>query len=170
MNCEINVSEATLQALPAIKPRPGDSSDAINDEELCANLSEEEIAIAISQLKNGRAPGMDGISAEMLKLGGEESVRWLKAISDGIWKEDSIPGDWKRQLLIPLHKKGNHSMCDNYRGIALLSIPSKVFAKAILNRLKPRAELLLRESQCSFHQGRGCVDLLFSLRILMEKA
>ena len=45
-----------------------------------------------------------------------------------------------------------------------------MFAKAILNRLKPRAEQLLRESQCSFRRGRGCADQLFSLRMLMEKA
>ena len=60
--------------------------------------------------------------------------------------------------------------CDNYRGIALLSIPGKVFTKAILNRLKPIAEQLLRESQCGFHRGRGCADQLFSVRLLMEKA
>ena len=47
---------------------------------------------------------------------------------------------------------------------------SKIFAKAMLNRLKPRADLLLRESKCSFRPGRGCADQLFSLRILMEKA
>ena len=71
---------------------------------------------------------------------------------------------------MPLHKKGSRTSCDNYRGIALLSVPGKVFAKAILNRLKPRAEQLLRESQCSFRRGRGCADQLFSLRMLMEKA
>ena len=55
-------------------------------------------------------------------------------------------------------------------GIALLSIPCKVFAKAILNRLKPRAESMLRENQCGFRKGRGCADQLFTLRILTEKA
>ena len=54
-------------------------------------------------------------------------------------------------------------------GIAFLSILGKVFAKAILHRLKPRAELLLRESQCNFRQGRGCADQLFSLRIMIKK-
>jgi hypothetical protein len=69
-----------------------------------------------------------------------------------------------------LHKKGSRTTCDNYRGIALLSIPGKVFAKAILNRLKPRAEQLLHEGQYGFRRGRGCADQLFSLRVLMEKA
>ena len=113
---------------------------------------------------------MDGITAEVIKLGGIVSVAWFKSLFDDIWKKEVLPDDWKNQLLIPLHKKGSHSICDNYRGIALLSIPSKVFTKAILNHLKPHSELLLRESQCGFRNGRGCVDQLFSLRTLMEKA
>ena len=70
-------------------------------------------------------------------------------------------------MIIPIHKKGSR---DNYRGIALLSTPSKVFAKVILNRLKPWAEAHLCENQCGFRSGRSCADHLFTLRILMEKA
>ena len=44
-----------------------------------------------------------------------------------------------------------------------------MFATVILNWLKPRAEQLLRESQCGFRRGRGCADQLFSLRVLMDK-
>ena len=45
-----------------------------------------------------------------------------------------------------------------------------MFAKAILNWLKPRAERLLCESQCDFHRDRGYADQLFSIRVLMETA
>ena len=113
---------------------------------------------------------MDGISLEMLSLGGGETIRWLKLILDIIWETESVPKDWRSQLLVPLHKNGSRTICDNYHGIAVLSIPGKVFAKAILNRLKTRAEQFLRESQCGFCQGRECADQLFSLQVLMEKA
>ena len=89
--------------------------------------------MAISQLRGGRAPGLDGITVEMIKLGGAESVRWFKSLFDAVWQEECVPDDWKNQLLIPLHKKGCRAICDNYRGIALLSTPSKVFTRAILN-------------------------------------
>ena len=169
VNCGVKVSEASLENLPVISPsvHPGEPPDL---DDLCAPLSEEEICTAISQLKNGRAPGMDGITAEMIKLGGAESVRWFKSLFDAIWYEKKVPEDWKSQLLIPLHKKGSRTICDNYRGIALLSTPSKVFTKAILNRVKPRTEPLLRECQCAFRSGRGCADHLFSVCTLMEKA
>ena len=144
---------------------PSPSADDIS-----APLSEDEIRQAISELRSGRAPGSDGISLEMLNLGGEESIRWLKSIFDSIWETELVPEDWQSQLLIPLHKKGSRTICDNYRGIALLSIPGKMFAKAILNRLKPRAEQFLHENQCGFQCGRGCADQLFSLRMLMERS
>ena len=169
VNCGVEVSEASLENLPVISPSVHHAEPPDLDD-LCAPLSEEEICTAISQLKNSRAPGMDGITAEMIKLGGAESVRWFKSLFDAIWHEEEVPEDWKSQLLIPLHKKGSRTICDNYRGIALLSTPSKVFTKAILNRVKPRTELLLRESQCGFRSGRGCADHLFSVRTLMEKA
>ena len=81
-----------------------------------------------------------------------------------------VPSDCMKQLLIPIHKKGSSTTCDNYRGIARLSIPSKIFSRALLNWLKPCADLFLRENQCGFRQGRGCADQLFSLQVLMEKA
>ena len=135
----------------------------MSDEDISAPLSEEDIVTAISELRSGKAPGMDGTSLEMLSLGGGETICWLKLIFDTIWETESVPRDWQSQLLVPLHKKGSRIICDKYCGIALLSIPGKVFAKAILNQLKPRAEQLLRESQCCFRRGRGCADQLFSL-------
>ena len=42
----------------------------IDNEELCSPITEEEISTAISQMKNGKALALDGISSEVLKLGG----------------------------------------------------------------------------------------------------
>jgi hypothetical protein len=172
VNCSPSVCQTTLESLPTVSPPvglpPSPSSSEVDP--LCAPLSEEEISIALFQTKSGKAPGPDGISAEVLKLGGSASVRGLKAISDQVWKEEAVPSDWQKQLIVPLHKKGSWTECDNYRGIALLSTPSKILCRAILNRLKPLVESLLREGQFGFRRGHGCTDHLFSLRVMMEKA
>ena len=39
-------------------------------------------------------------------------------------------------ILIPLHKKQGRKACDNYRGIALLSVPGKVLSLILLDRLQ----------------------------------
>ena len=71
--CESEVSVATLDALPVLES-PFALSDDVCVNELSDNLIEEEIAAAISQMRKGRAPGLEGISTEVLKLGGAESV------------------------------------------------------------------------------------------------
>ena len=169
VNCQIDTDVIPFEDLPIVTPHPS-SDTTLSDNDLSSPLSEEEIMTALSEVRAGKAPDPDGVSLEMVSLGGEVTIRWLKSIFDTIWVTESVPEDWQSQTLVPLHKKGSRTSCDNYRGIALLSVPGKVFAKAILNCLKPRAEQLLRESQCGFRHGRGCADQLFSLRMLMEKA
>ena len=54
----------------------------LTDDDLCACLSEREIHSAICQLNKRRAPGWDEVSAEMLKMGRYELVKWLKILAD----------------------------------------------------------------------------------------
>jgi len=56
-----------------------------------------------------------------------------------------------------------------YHGISLLSIPGKVFARILLNRLTQHVEQFLPEAQCGFRAGRGTSDMIFSLRQIQEK-
>ena len=65
-------------------------------------------------MKNGWAPGADGISAELLKLGGDTVVQWLLHLATAAWEEERVPEDWVKQLTIPLHKKGSAQDYDNY--------------------------------------------------------
>ena len=72
--------------------------------------------------------------------------------------------------IVTLYKnKGDRSDCNNYRGISLLSIVGKVFARVILKRLQNLASRVYPESQCGFRAGRSTVDMVFSLRQLQEK-
>ena len=45
-----------------------------------------------------------------------------------------------------------------------------VFAKIIQARLQRVAEEVLPDTQCGFRTGRGCTDMIFCARQLMEKA
>ena len=106
-------------------------------------------------MKNGQAPGADGISAELLKLGGDTVVRWLLYLATVVWKEERVPEDWVKQLTILLHKKGSMQDCDNYRGITLLSVPGKVFCRVIPRRLAKRVEQNAEVKPVWFSRGAG---------------
>ena len=55
-----------------------------------------------------------------------------------------------------------------YRTISLISHPSKVLLKIILNRLKSHAEIIADE-QAGFRAGRSTTEQIFNLHILCEK-
>ena len=53
-----------------------------------------------------------------------------------IWRKQAIPQEFNDASIIHLYKqKGNPQVCENLRGISLLSIAGKILAKILLNRL-----------------------------------
>ena len=89
-----------------------------------------------------------------------------------MWRKEAIPQELKDASIIHLYKrKGNAQVCDNHRGISLMSIAGKILAKILLNRLNKHLDQasLLPESQCGFRKDRGTTDMIFTVRQLQEK-
>ena len=82
---------------------------------------------------------------------------------------ERIPTDWSRAIIVPIFKKMDKTVCDNYRGISLLCHAEKLFASIILQRIRIKTDEILTESQAGFRCGRSTIDQLFSLRRLAEK-
>lgn len=129
----------------------------------------EELKDIIKSLKNNKAPGIDGIPAELVKKGGIVVVEKLHELITKIWMEEYLPNDWKEAIICPIHKKGDKLRCENYRGISLLSIGYKIFTTSIKNKLEPISERLLGEYQAGFRRERSTTDQLFTLKQLLEK-
>ncbi len=128
-----------------------------------------EIQKAIARLKCGKAAGMDGITAEMMKYGDDAVVEWMLLICERAQKNGEVPGDWKKAIIVPLYKgKGSRSECSSYRGISLLSVPGKVYGRILTERLREVTEGKVSEDQGGFGKGRGCVDQIFAMKRLVE--
>ena len=78
------------------------------------------------------------------------------------WREGKVPQDMREANTVTLYKnKGDRSDSNNYRGISLLSIVGKLFARVVLKRLQALAEKVYPESQCgSDPRGPMCHGLL----------
>ena len=124
---------------------------------------------AIERLKRGKATGVCGIQGEVLKAGGETIVQWLYVIFNMVWETGKAPVDWQKAVLVAVHKKGSRKLCKNYRGISLLSVPGKVFARILDTRLRQVTESQVMEEQAGFRAERGCSDHIFVMRQLAEK-
>ena len=119
-------------------------------------------------MEKGKSAGVDNIPEELVQAGGEDVITALTTICNKIWQAGEWPTPWTQPLVITLPKKGNLQQCQNYRTISLISHPSKVMLKIILNRLKPRAKIITEE-QAGFRAGRSTTEQIFNLRILCEK-
>jgi hypothetical protein len=95
----------------------------------------DEISKAINQLRRDKAPGVCNITAELLRDTGMSTKVWLHRVISTVWEQENIPQDWKKAIIIPIHKKGDRKECGNSRGISLLSVPGKVLTRVILNRI-----------------------------------
>jgi len=70
------------------------------------DINSTEIEEALSQLKNGRAPGEDKITSEMIKLGGTTTMESMKILMNKCLHIGNIPRTWQNVQVILLHKKG----------------------------------------------------------------
>ena len=91
-------------------------------------------------MKNGKTPGSDNIAPELLTMNPNVAANILHPLFRKIWEKQKIPVEGREGLLVKLPKKGDISNCHKWRGITLLSIPSKVLARIILNRIKEQVE------------------------------
>nr|VZI29429.1 unnamed protein product [Spirometra erinaceieuropaei] len=126
---------------------------------------------AVQQLSSGKAPGSDAIPAEVYKHGGLLLMDHLTALFQEMWRQGEVPQDFKDATMVHLYKrKGNRQVCENHRGISLLNMAGKIFARILLNRLNNHLEQgLLPESQCGFRRHCGTTDMIFAARQLQEK-
>jgi len=75
------------------------TDDADANKELPVNVnafSENEVRMAIMQLKNGKAAGVDNIQLELLKYA-DSAVPHLTNMCNMVWHQEEFPADWKME-------------------------------------------------------------------------
>ena len=85
------------------------------------------------------------MSADMFKAEGDIVVRTVIETFEGIWEEEEIPSDWKTGLIVKLPQKGDIGMCNNWRGITLLFVTSRVVSRVMLDRISAAIDPLMHK-------------------------
>jgi len=93
---------------------------ADNSNEDFPPITELEVKSAIKQLKNRKSPGIDGITSELIKAGGDMMIKTLTILFNKIIINETPPDDWSKMVVTTIHKKGDTLNPRNYRAIALL--------------------------------------------------
>ena len=140
--------------------------EVVNEEINC--VSREEVKNAVRRMKKGKAVGPDELPVEVWKCMGEMGIKFLNRLFNRLLMGEWMPEEWRRSVLIPFYKnKGDAQCCGNYRGIKLMSHTMKVWERIIETRVRDRVEI--SKQQYGFMSGKGTIDAMFALRMLMEK-
>ena len=139
--------------------------------ELNLNITEEEIKKSIKNLKSDKSAGPDELVSEMFNYGTNNILVYLKRLFDTIFTNFQFPEMWTKSTIIPINKKGSFQKPDNYRGIFLTSIFSKIFTGILNARFQAWAKThgVISDDQAGFRKGYSTIDNLFILHSVIQK-
>jgi len=113
-----------------------------------------EVVAALKKMKWHKAPGLSGLSAEMIQATEGIGTQWLLDLCSGNVKEGVIPEDWKSSVILSIYKgKGDPMECGSYRGIKLLEHAMQMVERIFECRIRQQIEIY--DMQFGFMKGKG---------------
>lgn len=124
----------------------------------------EKLETALKSLKPNSSPGEDEIPAIFLNKCAAVLSHPLSAMMNGLLRQGKLPREWKNAIVVPIYKKGNKHLPENYRPIILTSTLCKCMEKVLVSEM---AGFLLRKgiippSQHGFLPGRSTLTNLLT--------
>jgi hypothetical protein len=103
-------------------------------EPLVPGPSRLEVEISTAKLKTYNSPGSDEIPAELNKARVMILLSAIHRLINSVGNKEELPDQWKESVIVPVHKKGDKTDCNNYRGISLLSTLYEILSNILLSR------------------------------------
>jgi len=70
-------------------------------------------------IERNKSVGPDGIPGAIHKMGWETMIPYLAQLLDVTINNGTIPSDWKKAIVFPIHKGGDRSVVKKYRPVSL---------------------------------------------------
>ena len=128
-------------------------------------ISIEELEEVVKYLPNGKAPGLDGVCYEHVKIGGSTLLSNLLSLFNMIIMKEEIPASFKIAIKIPLPKShnGKKSGFDDHRGISLLPAFDKILQRIILNRMQLIPGIQIHSLQGAYQKEQDALTTAFMI-------
>jgi hypothetical protein len=125
------------------------------------------VELAIEKLKSHKSPCINQIPAELIKARCKTIRCAVHKLIISVWNKEELPEEWKESIIVPIHKKGDKTDCNNYRGISLLPATYKILSNILLSRLIPYAEEMIGDNQCGLRHNRSTTDHIICIRQIL---
>ena len=125
-------------------------------------ITDTEVLKAISEFKEHKSPGIDGITSTYALKTKEILAKPLGLLYNSSIDKNEIPKDWKKANISPIFKKGEKSNVENYRPVGLTAFYGKVLEKIIKSHIEIffLETNFVKNSQHGFMKGRSCLSNL----------
>ena len=131
----------------------------------------ELVSSVLTNLKRGKAPGLDGLMMEHLVNAHPILSVVLCKLFNFMLLIGHVPAAFGRSYTVPIPKlddvRTKSMSVDDFRGIAISPILSKLFESCILDRFQ--TFLGSADNQFGFKKGTGCSHVIFTLRKTVER-
>ncbi|OXA49180.1 Retrovirus-related Pol polyprotein from type-1 retrotransposable element R2 [Folsomia candida] len=161
---------STLFKKEASDPQYTTPPEGTENAEMDKNITCEEMVAAIQKLKSKKAPGLDGIPNEVLKIITISHQQEILHLLNEILNSGEIPQDFGKTLIHPIFKKGDPNDPANFRPISLLSTTLKLLTSIIAKRLSQWGEesKKISEYQAGFKAGTGTMEQIVILNTIVQ--
>ena len=105
------------------------------------------------------------ISICMIKICGESILKPLELIFKSCLENGKFPIEWKKANVVPVHKRNNKQLIENYRPISLLPVCGKILERLIYNKMFEffTENELISQNQSGFKPGDSCISQLWCI-------
>ena len=133
------------------------------------DFDEDELLKIIRVLNINKAHGHDDIS---MMICDKLLIKPLTFLFKTSVRSSHYPDIWKKSNIIPVHKKNDKRLVNNYRPISLLPVFGKLFEKIIFNKTYKflLEEKLLNPNQSGFRPSDSCINQLIAITHEIFKA
>ncbi len=135
-------------------------------------MTEGMIRDKIADMRKDTAAVPDGITLKLLKMMRDSILKPLVRIFQKSLEESKVPKECKNPTEVPIPKKGSKREAGNYRPVSLISIPCKLLAAVVKDKMMDHlvTNNLIKSTQHGFMPGQSCATNLISFQDGVVKA
>ena len=135
------------------------------------NLTDDEVLKIIRALDINKTHGHDETSGRMIEICDDAIIELLpyNYYLKNCTENRTFPKIWKKSVIVPVHKKGDKQIIENYRLVSLLPIFDKIFQSILFNSIFNfiQGRDLPREHQPGFRPNDACINYFRLYMIFM---
>lgn len=133
-------------------------------------LDEGEVFLKLKLLNISKGAGPDRIPPYFVRSCRNELVSPLCKLFNKSLASGVFPNLWKTAYIIPIHKSGDKSRCENYRPISILSCFAKIFESSVYMYLYNHFKPLISEKQHGFLKNKSTISNLLVYKDFLCKS